>query len=160
MKFIFKIMLACTSLLFTLTVMATPVDTYEFQSVENQQRALALAHQLRCPQCQNQNLVDSNSPVAQDLRLEVYTMVDSGKSDSDIIEFMTSRYGDFVLYNPKLDSKTYLLWLGPFGLLILGLLIGFIFVRKQRIQASESTTLSAEQQAELDVLLNRNKTSK
>ncbi len=160
MKCIFKMMLACTSLLFSMNVLATPVDTYEFKSVDNQQRALSLAHQLRCPQCQNQNLVDSNSPVAQDLRLEVYKMVDNGKSDSDIIEFMTSRYGDFVLYNPKLDSKTYLLWLGPFGLLILGLFIGFIFVRKQRIQATESTTLSAEQQAELDALLNRNKAAK
>ncbi|MGK0410851.1 MAG: cytochrome c-type biogenesis protein CcmH [Shewanella psychromarinicola] len=160
MKFIFKIMMVCTSLLFTLTVMATPVDTYEFKSAENQQKALSLAHQLRCPQCQNQNLVDSNSPVAKDLRLEVYQMVDSGKSEAEIIDFMTSRYGDFVLYNPKLDSKTYILWLGPFGLLILGLFIGFIFVRKQRIQATESTTLSTEQQAELDAILNPNKTTK
>jgi len=160
MKFISKMMIACTGLLFTLTVMATPVDTYEFKSEKNQERALSLAHQLRCPQCQNQNLVDSNSPVAQDLRLEVYKMVDSGKSEAEIINFMTSRYGDFVLYNPKLDSKTYILWLGPFGLLILGLFIGFIFVRKQRIQVTESTTLSTEQQAELDALLNHNKTTK
>ncbi|QDE29624.1 heme lyase NrfEFG subunit NrfF [Shewanella polaris] len=160
MKIITHFLLSCASLLFAGSVMATPVDTYEFKSVENQERALALSDQLRCPQCQNQNLVDSNSPVAKDLRLEVYKMVDGGKSDDEIINFMTSRYGNFVLYKPKLDSETYILWLGPFGLLILGLFIGFIFVRKQRIQESESTTLSTEQQAELDALLNNDKTIK
>lgn len=113
--------------------MATPVDTYEFKSPENQKRGLSLAHELRCPQCQNQNLIDSNSPVARDLRLEVYKMVDEGKGDDEIIEFMTSRYGEFVLYKPKMETKTYILWLGPVGLLLLGLIIGFIFIRKQRI---------------------------
>lgn len=136
-------------------VMATPVDTYEFKSVENQKRALGLAHSLRCPQCQNQNLVDSNSPVAQDLRLEVYQMVDAGKSDDEIIEFMTSRYGEFVLYKPKMETKTYVLWLGPVGLLAFGLLIGFIFVRKQRISGGTVAELSAEDQKELDALLKR-----
>lgn len=136
-------------------VMATPVDTYEFKSMENQKRALSLAHSLRCPQCQNQNLVDSASPVAKDLRLEVYKMVDEGKSDDEIIEFMTSRYGEFVLYKPKVETKTYILWLGPLGLLMCGLFIGFIFIRKQRIRPNESTELSAEQQAELDALLKR-----
>ncbi|GGB72211.1 heme lyase NrfEFG subunit NrfF [Shewanella inventionis] len=157
MNIITKLFICLASVLFAASVIATPVDTYEFKTTENQQRALSLAHQLRCPQCQNQNLVDSNSPVAQDLRLEVYKMVDSGKSDPEIIDFMTSRYGDFVLYKPKLDSKTYVLWLGPFGLLVFGLLIGFIFIRRQRIQPSETVSLTPEQQAELDALLNKSK---
>jgi len=135
---------------------ATPVDTYEFKSPENQKRALSLAHSLRCPQCQNQNLVDSNSPVAQDLRLEVYEMVDDGKSDSEIVEFMTSRYGEFVLYKPRMEAKTYALWLGPIGLLLFGGLIGFIFIRKQRIAESNTTSLTPEDQQELDRLLKRN----
>ncbi|GGQ02122.1 heme lyase NrfEFG subunit NrfF [Shewanella ulleungensis] len=160
MSMVTKLLICFASVLFTASVFATPVDTYEFKSTDNQQRALSLAHQLRCPQCQNQNLVDSNSPVAQDLRLEVYKMVDSGKSDPEIIDFMTSRYGDFVLYKPKLDSKTYVLWLGPAGLLVFGLLIGFIFVRRQRIQPAEAEALTPEQQAELDALLNKNKASK
>ncbi|MDB2386585.1 heme lyase NrfEFG subunit NrfF [Shewanella sp.] len=134
----------------------TPVDTYEFKSPENQKRALSLAHSLRCPQCQNQNLVDSNSPVAQDLRLEVYEMVDDGKSDSEIVEFMTSRYGEFVLYKPRMEAKTYALWLGPIGLLLFGGLIGFIFIRKQRIAESNTTSLTPEDQQELDRLLKRN----
>lgn len=135
---------------------ATPVDTYEFKSPENQKRALSLAHSLRCPQCQNQNLVDSNSPVAQDLRLEVYEMVDDGKSDSEIVEFMTSRYGEFVLYKPRMEAKTYALWLGPIALLLFGGLIGFIFIRKQRIAESNTTSLTPEDQQELDRLLKRN----
>ncbi|QYJ79054.1 heme lyase NrfEFG subunit NrfF [Shewanella acanthi] len=135
--------------------MATPVDTYEFKSVENQKRGLALANELRCPQCQNQNLIDSNSPVARDLRLEVFKMVDEGKNDDEIIEFMTSRYGEFVLYKPKMESKTYILWLGPVALLLFGLLIGFVFVRKQRINGNSAAELSAEDQQALDALLKR-----
>jgi len=135
--------------------MATPVDTYEFKSPENQKRGLSLAHELRCPQCQNQNLIDSNSPVARDLRLEVYKMVDEGKGDDEIIEFMTSRYGEFVLYKPKMETKTYILWLGPVGLLLLGLIIGFIFIRKQRIGGATEPEISAEDQKALDALLKR-----
>ncbi|MFB2644545.1 heme lyase NrfEFG subunit NrfF [Shewanella bicestrii] len=137
------------------TAMATPVDTYEFKSPENQKRGLSLAHELRCPQCQNQNLIDSNSPVARDLRLEVYKMVDEGKGDDEIIEFMTSRYGEFVLYKPKMETKTYILWLGPVGLLLLGLIIGFIFIRKQRIGGTTEPEISAEDQKALDALLKR-----
>ncbi|WP_220770233.1 heme lyase NrfEFG subunit NrfF [Shewanella sp. MBTL60-007] len=136
-------------------VNATPVDTYEFKSVDNQKRALSLAHSLRCPQCQNQNLIDSNSPVAQDLRLEVYQMVDEGKGDDEIVEFMTSRYGEFVLYKPRMEAKTYVLWLGPIGLLLFGGLIGFFFIRKQRIAEANNPELSTEEQQELDRLLKR-----
>ncbi len=151
-----------TAILFSLGLLsigvnATPVDTYEFKSTENQQRAIALAHELRCPQCQNQDLVDSNSPVARDLRLEVYKMVDAGQSDDEIIQFMTSRYGDFVLYKPKLESKTYVLWMGPFALLLIGLAIGFVFIRKQRITPEKVTELSKEEQKQLDALLKQNK---
>ncbi|GAA0791978.1 MULTISPECIES: heme lyase NrfEFG subunit NrfF [Pseudomonadati] len=145
------------ALLFSLMVQATPVDTYEFKSPSNQKRAISLAHELRCPQCQNQNLVDSNSPVAQDLRLEVYKMVDEGKSDDEIVEFMTSRYGDFVLYKPRLDPKTYVLWIGPFALLIFGFIIGAVLIRRQRHNANSDIEMSAEDQQQLDELLKRNK---
>ncbi|MBE7216426.1 heme lyase NrfEFG subunit NrfF [Shewanella benthica] len=155
MKSVFKLMGAILLSLTVISVNATPVDTYEFKSAENQKRALELAHSLRCPQCQNQNLIDSNSPVAQDLRLEVYQMVDAGKDYDEVIEFMTSRYGDFVLYKPRMEPKTYILWLGPIGFLVIGLLIGFFFVRKQRISQVEAQEISGEEQKELDRLLNR-----
>ncbi|NKF51964.1 heme lyase NrfEFG subunit NrfF [Shewanella sp. WXL01] len=149
----------CLTLFVATQVAATPVDTYEFKSDNNQKRALSLAHSLRCPQCQNQNLIDSNSPVAQDLRLEVYKMVDEGKSDDEIVNFMTTRYGDFVLYKPKLDSKTYILWGGPFVLLAIGLFVALVFVRKQRKAVEIDQGLSEEDQKQLDELLNRNKDS-
>lgn len=136
-------------------VFATPVDTFEFTSLKNQQRAMSLAHELRCPQCQNQNLIDSNSPVARDLRMQVYKMVEEGRNDAEIIDFMTSRYGDFVLYKPKVESKTYLLWWGPVGLLIFGMMIGWVFIRNQRQSNSELIDLTPEQLAELDTLLKK-----
>ncbi|WP_438944519.1 heme lyase NrfEFG subunit NrfF [Shewanella nanhaiensis] len=149
----------CSALLLSLSLIsgavATPVDTYEFKSMDNQKRALELAHSLRCPQCQNQNLIDSNSPVAQDLRLEVYQMVDAGKDDDEVIEFMTSRYGEFVLYKPRMEAKTYALWLGPVALLMFGLFIGFMFIRKQRITEVDEQEISVEEQKELDKLLKR-----
>ncbi|EKT4489810.1 MULTISPECIES: heme lyase NrfEFG subunit NrfF [Shewanella] len=138
-------------------VAATPVDTFEFSSPDKQKRALSLAHELRCPQCQNQNLIDSNSPVARDLRLEVYKMVEEGKADDEIVQFMTSRYGEFVLYKPRLETKTYVLWLGPVALLLFGGLIGFIFIRKQRTTGGKALELSAEEQRQLDELLKRDK---
>ncbi|WP_241006139.1 cytochrome c-type biogenesis protein CcmH, partial [Aeromonas media] len=80
--------------------MASGVDTYEFKHPELQTRAQDLARALRCPQCQNQNLVESNSPIARDLRLEVYRWVDEGQSDEQVIARMTERFGDFVRYDP------------------------------------------------------------
>lgn len=149
----------CATLVVMLTMSiqtcSASVDTYKFKSEEHQKRALSLAHSLRCPQCQNQNLIDSNSPVADDLRLEVYEMVSADKTEAEIIEFMTSRYGDFVLYKPRVEPKTLVLWLGPLGLLLIALAIGFVFIRKQRITAVDDVDISADEQSELDELLKR-----
>ncbi|MCG7497803.1 heme lyase NrfEFG subunit NrfF [Vibrio sp. Of7-15] len=101
------------------------VETFQFESEQEQTRAVQLAKALRCPQCQNQNLMESNSPIAKDLRLEVYKMVDEGKTDTEIIGFMIDRFGDFVLYQPKFEPRTYLLWLGPVALLLLFTFIGY-----------------------------------
>ncbi|MEH6453409.1 MAG: heme lyase NrfEFG subunit NrfF [Psychromonas sp.] len=95
------------------------VETFKFKNQNEQQRAIKLARELRCPQCQNQNLIESNSPIAKDLRLEVYIMVNDGKSDQQIIDFMTLRFGDYVLYKPKLNPQTYILWGAPIVLLLL-----------------------------------------
>ena len=96
---------------------------FEFNSPQEQKRLIDLVKQLRCPQCKNQNLVESNSPIAKDLRLEVYQKIKAGKSDKEVVAFMTRRFEDFVLYKPPLNAKTYVLWLLP--LLPLLLLIGF-----------------------------------
>ncbi|EMJ2903836.1 TPA: heme lyase NrfEFG subunit NrfF [Yersinia enterocolitica] len=120
-----KAILLALSLLFSPWVLADLVDTYHFSSPQNQQQALALAKELRCPQCQNQNLLESTSPIAQDLRLEVYRLVEAGRSSQDIMALMTQRYGDFVLYRPPLRSATWVLWFGP-GVLLVCLLGGLV----------------------------------
>ena len=108
-------------LAFSLGALASGVDTYQFRHPELQNRAQELARALRCPQCQNQNLVESNSPIARDLRLEVYRWVDEGQSDEQVIARMTERFGDFVRYDPPFKRSTALLWGGPALLLLLAL---------------------------------------
>lgn len=108
------------------------VETFQFRSLAEQRRAIQLSRQLRCPQCQNQNLIESNSPVAKDLRLKVYQMVNAGQSDQAIIEYMTSRFGDFVLYKPRLNPQTYVLWGGPFLLLALFGSVVWVTIRRQQ----------------------------
>ncbi|WP_279491938.1 heme lyase NrfEFG subunit NrfF [Aeromonas veronii] len=119
--------LACALLalgmLLSATAYSSGVDTYQFRHPELQNRAQELARALRCPQCQNQNLVESNSPIARDLRLEVYRWVDEGQSDEQVIARMTERFGDFVRYDPPFKASTGLLWGGPLLLLGLALLI-------------------------------------
>ncbi|WDL84415.1 heme lyase NrfEFG subunit NrfF [Aeromonas bestiarum] len=116
--------------------LASGVDTYQFQHPELQSRAQDLARALRCPQCQNQNLVESNSPIARDLRLEVYRWVDEGQSDEQVIARMTSRFGDFVRYAPPFKASTALLWGGPALLLLLALArLRASLQRKQPVQA-------------------------
>ncbi len=111
---------------------AIQAELFEFDSEQQRQEAVSLAKSLRCPQCQNQNLVESNSPVAKDLRLKVYQMVKDGQSDDQIVEFMTHRFGDFVLYDPALSNRTLVLWFFPILLFILGLFFAFRLVKPKR----------------------------
>ncbi|OOF66983.1 heme lyase NrfEFG subunit NrfF [Rodentibacter sp. Ppn85] len=129
-------------LLFSLFAQAEIVDTYQFKNQADRSRAVQLAKSLRCPQCQNQNLVESNSPIAYDLRIEVYNMVNEGKTNQQIIDTMTARFGDFVNYKPPFQWNTALLWLLPIGLLILA--VGLIWYSRQRTSRLEhNTSLSA-----------------
>lgn len=142
-------------LLTTLNVDASPVDTYEFQDEVTKIRFNALTKELRCPKCQNQNLADSNSPIAADLRREVYDLLQQGKADIEIVNFMVARYGDFVLYRPRVNSLTYILWFGPGVLLFIGVVVMVMVLRKKPEKQAEKT-LSAEQQSKLDNLLKDN----
>lgn len=110
-------------LLFTCFARAQVVDTWQFATPQQQQQALNIASQLRCPQCQNQNLLESNAPVAVSMRHQVYSMVAEGKNEVEIIGWMTERYGDFVRYNPPLTGQTLVLWALPVVLLLLMALI-------------------------------------
>ncbi|NRP35578.1 Cytochrome c-type biogenesis protein CcmH precursor [Marinobacterium sp. xm-d-579] len=134
------------------------IDTHNFKSVEDEKRFHALAAELRCPKCQNQNIADSDSPIAKDLRTEVFRMIDEGAEDETIIDFMVTRYGDFVLYRPKMNSQTWLLWNGPFLVLGFGVLVilAVVWQRRSRRKVSEAA-LSSDDQARLDALLKQDK---
>ncbi|AZE22149.1 Cytochrome c heme lyase subunit CcmL [Pseudomonas chlororaphis subsp. aureofaciens] len=94
------------------------IDTYEFANDAERERFRELTKELRCPKCQNQDIADSNAPIAADLRKEIFRMLGEGKDNQQIIDFMVDRYGDFVRYKPALTGKTALLWFGPAGLLL------------------------------------------
>lgn len=117
---------------FLMTPARAAIETYEFDSPEMEADYNQLVDELRCLVCQNQNLAGSDADLAQDLRRETYEMLQQGKSQQEVIEFMVARYGDFVLYRPQFKSSTYLLWLGPFLLLIVVLVI---VVRRLRAAA-------------------------
>jgi cytochrome c-type biogenesis protein CcmH len=113
------------------------VDAYPFDDPAKETVYKKMIQELRCLVCQNQNLADSNAELAMDLRRKTYEMAAAGKSEDEIVDYMTQRYGDFVLYRPPLTSYTFFLWLGPFVLLFLGLyfLIKVISGRRQNQQA-------------------------
>jgi cytochrome c-type biogenesis protein CcmH len=95
-------------------------------------RLKALEGDLRCLVCQNQTLADSTAPLAEDLRREVRALAVAGKSDDEIRAYLVARYGDFVLYRPPVKGTTWLLWFGPFALLLLGAGVWFGVVRRRR----------------------------
>ena len=89
-----------------------------------------LTHELRCVMCQNQSLADSNAEIARDLRNEVLLLMRQGKTDAEIRDFMVARYGEFVLYKPRMQGTTLLLWLGPLVLVLLGGVVVLRLVRR------------------------------
>jgi len=122
------------------------VEYRKFEDPQKEQAYHHLISELRCLVCQNQTIADSNADLAKDLRRQVYEMLQQGKSQNEIIAFMTQRYGDFVLYNPPFKAKTSLLWLGPVLFLLIGLATLLLFIRRGK--TSDTTTQpDAEQQA-------------
>ncbi|MEQ9892204.1 heme lyase NrfEFG subunit NrfF [Pectobacterium aroidearum] len=118
-------------MLLAFSVQAQVVDTWVFSSQAQRQDAMAIAGELRCPQCQNQSLLESNSPVAVSMRHEVFSMVEQGKSKSEIMAFMNQRYGDFVQYNPPMKMQTGILWLTPLLLLFAIAVIAWRVIQRQ-----------------------------
>ena len=127
------------------------IETYEFEVESLRLRFKDLAAELRCPKCQNQNIADSNAPIAADLRKQLHGQLHEGRSDEEIVEYMVDRYGEFVMYRPRVNRVTLVLWLAPAILLALALLIlrGSFKGRA----APRPAELSAEEQARLDAML-------
>jgi len=117
-----------------------------------EQRLIAIADELRCLVCQNESLAGSRAELAQDLRREIRSLIKAGKTDPEILDFLVSRYGDFVRYRPPLKPSTWLLWLGPFILLGTGLAALSWHLRRRR---HDDPPLSPEDKAKAAALLAR-----
>ena len=138
-------------LLFAANVAAAGLESFDFSGNVDEERYKELISEIRCLVCQNQSLADSNAELATDLRVEIYEHMQQGKDDGEIVDFLVSRYGDFVLYSPPIKPSTYLLWYGPFALLLVGLWLLWGNIRQRSGQHEES--FSAEEQERLKQLL-------
>ncbi|ABR74220.1 cytochrome C biogenesis protein [Actinobacillus succinogenes 130Z] len=133
-----KIMLFLTALLLSCSGFAA-IDALNFQSAQQEQDYHVLTQELRCPQCQNNNIADSNAQISIDMRAKVFELLQEGKSKRDVVDYMVERYGNFVTYNPPLTPATLWLWLLPCAFVILG---AWFVVRRKKVQ----TTNGAERQ--------------
>lgn len=126
------------------------IEIYQFATPELESRYQTLTEELRCLVCQNQNIADSHAELAQDLRRKVYEKLNAGESNEQIITYMTERYGDFVLYRPPFNARTWILWLTPVLTLLVG---GFGFWSLLKRRKNEDPELSASERERLNKLL-------
>ena len=117
-----------------------------------EQRLIAISEEMRCLVCQNESLAGSRADLAVDLRRELREQIRQGRSDAEIREFMVSRYGDFVLYRPQVKPITYLLWGGPFVLMIAGVIVLMMYLRR-RGRATANASLSQDEASRAEALL-------
>lgn len=146
------------AILITLFMLLPPaanaaIDAYYFPNEQMRQRYNELIDQLRCPQCLNTNIAGSDAMIAKDLRRTVHQMVLDGKTDQQILDYMHDRYGDFILYKPRMKAGTILLWFGPPVLLLLALFVAFRLVMGRR--ANTPANLSESEEERLNRLLLR-----
>ncbi|MBL4797178.1 MAG: cytochrome c-type biogenesis protein CcmH [Oleispira sp.] len=141
-----KLILALCLSLFALTSQAV-VDghKYPFDNKVDKERFEVLAAELRCPKCQNQNLADSNAPVASDLRDKVYELMIEGQTDDEIVGYLVARYGDFVRYNPPVQKNTFFLWFAPGTMVLIAIIVIISITRGGK----KSQPLSEEEKAKL-----------
>jgi cytochrome c-type biogenesis protein CcmH len=143
-------LLVLFALCFAPTSIAKEAQPNEDPQIE--QRMKNLTEQLRCLVCQNETLADSRADLAEDLRKQVREQMKAGKSDKEIIAYLTQRYGDFVLYNPPVKATTYLLWFGPFVLLIAGTFVLFRFLKRRREMIHEEPLTADEHKRAQEIL--------
>lgn len=142
-------------LLFTIAMpLGAAVEYHPFDDPKREEAYQTLISELRCLVCQNQTIADSNADLAKDLRNQVYGMLQQGKSKDDVVDFMTQRYGDFVLYRPAFNVKTGLLWLGPGLFLLIGIVTVFVLARGKQAK-TEAGELDSQQQRRIDELLQK-----
>ena len=122
----------------------------------NNKAAYELYKELRCLVCQNQSLLESNAPLALDLKKVVMDKIELGQSKNEIKKFLVDRYGEFILLKPKYSIQNILLWLGPILFLLIGFFVTFVFLRKQSMYKEESLPLTNEEENSLKKILDNN----
>jgi cytochrome c-type biogenesis protein CcmH len=127
------------------------LEAFKFDTPAEELHFKKLIEELRCLVCQNQSLVDSDAELAHDLRAEVYEMVQDGKTDAEIVDFLVARYGEFVLYNPPVKPSNYLIWFGPFVLLVIAAILLLRAVRRQK--NTPAPEITPAERARLDAVL-------
>jgi len=152
MKSLLGILVTCLCLNISFAKDAAPLA----DDPVTEQRLISISEEMRCLVCQNESLAGSRSDLANDLRREIRTLIQEGKSDDQIRAFMVERYGDFVLYRPPVKPITWLLWIGPFVILVIGIM-GLLRYLRRRNQAMPSTSLSEADNQKIDALLNQQK---
>lgn len=145
-----------TALLFS-SVAFSAIDALNFSSPQQESDYHQLTQSLRCPQCQNNNIADSNATIAVDMRGKVFELLQEGKSKNDVVDYMVARYGNFVTYDPPITASTLVLWIAPLLLVLLGVV--FLLRRKPKTQSAVKSQeiLTDEDNARLAELLNKDK---
>ncbi len=144
-------------LMFSASAIAGGIEVREFDDPVTEKRYRDLTASMRCPLCENQAIDDSDAPISADMRERVYLLLQDGQSDIEIIDHMVQRFGDYILYNPRLENRTYLLWGLPIGLVVIGFTVVVLMIRARRHASAKA--LSAEERARLDALINRERSS-
>lgn len=148
-----RLVLATLVLLTAGLARADVAAVYDFDTREQEVRYQNLIAELRCPKCQNQNIADSNAPISQDMRNEVYKMMQAGASNEEIVDALVARFGEFVRYKPELDSRTFLLWATPAISVFGGLLVVAGVVIRARRSEQQAAALSAEERSRAEQIL-------
>lgn len=151
-----KTWLFLTALLFS-SVAFSAIDALNFSSPQQESDYHQLTQSLRCPQCQNNNIADSNATIAVDMRGKVFELLQEGKSKNDVVDYMVARYGNFVTYEPPMTASTLVLWIAPLLLVLLGVV--FLLRRKPKTQSAVKSqdVLTDEDDVRLAELLNKDK---
>jgi len=144
------LVIICVLLIGSVSAFAKEAQPNEDPQIE--QRMKHLTEQLRCMVCQNETLADSRASLAEDLRIQIREQIKAGKTDQEIIAYLTARYGDYVLYNPPVKAKTYLLWFGPFILLVAGTVVLYRYVRIRRDKIHEAPLTADERKRAEEIL--------
>lgn len=153
----FRLLLFTLFALFHSMSSIASIDVYEFESEALRADFVSLTKELRCPKCQNQDIADSNAPIAADMRKEVHRLLNEGKSKESIVNYMIERFGDFVTYKPKKSLQTFMLWYGPWIFIAIGLcIIGSLFRKKKQVSGPE-TSIHNDAQSILDTYEDKDK---